>query len=287
MKNKLFATISLLVVLALLAGCGATSQNAAAQAANTSSQPQGQTQGQAQGQTQGQQQGQPQGQGQGQGQPQGQAQGNCPPGGLPMPLQLALGMVQLDSTSTPLSAAQAAQLAPLWEKALELTKQADALQNNTQPGNGTSDGQPAKPEEMKAAFDAIRAVLSQEQQQAIQEMRLSPEDVQAIGKTLGVTLDLPAQRGAGGNPPAGQTNGAQSGGNQPVGTPGAAPQGVPCRGGMNGRPGDGRPNGAQGETNSGQPNAGGPGGQNMGPRPKMELPVDLIQAVIEFLDGKR
>jgi hypothetical protein len=118
-------------------------------------------------------------------------------GALAVRNQLALGTLQLDQTSSPISADQAKTLLPLWQ----------ALRSTQQAG-GTAQA------EVNALLTQIEAAMKPEQLQSIAGMKLTFTNMQEWATTNGITMGsgsgTPGQ-GAGMSPEARATKQAAEG----------------------------------------------------------------------------
>ena len=97
------------------------------------------------------------------------------PGALPVPQQLALGIMRLEGTENAVTPEQARALLPLWQ----------ALQGGTLRGNA----------EVNAVLKRIEGTMTSEQLAAIAAMRLTQEDLRAWAQEQG--LDMGAKGGPG------------------------------------------------------------------------------------------
>ena len=179
---------------------------------------------------------------------------------LPQALQLLLGTMKLEETSIPVDAEQAASLLPLW-KAFRSLGQSDTTAT----------------EEMTALVAQIQGTLTAEQQQAIQELGLSMQDMAAVGQELGIEIGF--ARGTA--PDAGARATAQASGQSNQ----APPAGFD--GGGGGFPGDGGgpggpPGASAGTFGQSQGSASNPGaGASI-----QGVNSDLLDAFIQFLESK-
>jgi hypothetical protein len=134
-------------------------------------------------------------------------------GTLSVQAQLIIGIYKMDGTAQAITPEQAAALIPLWLSLQE------ALAN-------TSSAQ----DQVESLTAQIKAVLTPEQVQAITEMNLTQDDVQAFMQEQGLALGG-QQRGSGngpqqGNPPqVTPPAGGPPGGNQPPAGQRGTPQG--------------------------------------------------------------
>ncbi len=178
-------------------------------------------------------------------------------GEMPLALQLALGTVKLDETNYPISAEQAQKLLPLWKAIRSLSR---------------SDTTAAQ--EMDAVVKQIQKTLTPEQFKAIQEMKLTFQDMGAIAQKLGI--ELGRGEGFGNMSPEMQAT-AQA----------ARQNGRSSQGGGGGFPGMGGPGGP----------GGGPGGFGPGPqqttvargngrRTNLAVNPVLLDAIIKFLENR-
>lgn len=92
-------------------------------------------------------------------------------GGLPLAMKLCLGIFKLEETGTPLDAAQAAALLPLWKAARALGKSQTTAQ-----------------EEIDGLLKQIQGNLTPEQMSAIEAMNLGPQDMRSVGQKFGLEL---------------------------------------------------------------------------------------------------
>ena len=118
-------------------------------------------------------------------------------GALPVRNQLALGIIDLNQSATPIPAEQAQKLIPLWQ----------ALRSTQQAGGSAQ-------AEVNAVLSQIEAAMTAEQLQAIAAMQLTQTDMQdwatANGITMGSNGGTPGQ-GMGMSPEARATKQAQEG----------------------------------------------------------------------------
>jgi hypothetical protein len=179
---------------------------------------------------------------------------------MPLTVQLALGTFKLEETDYPITAEQAQKLLPLWKAARSL---------------GRSDT--SATQEIDAVVKQIQKTLTPEQTKAIQEMKLTFQDMGAIAQKLGIEIG----RGGGfGNlSPEMQATAqaARQSGRSPQGGGGG---GFP--GGPGGPPGGG-PGGFGGGGQSLQQTAVARGG---GRRASLGVNPALLDAVIKFLEAK-
>lgn len=96
----------------------------------------------------------------------------------PAAMKLALGIVSLDDTQTPITTEQAQELLPLWKAVRSLSK------------SETSSSQ-----EVDALIKQMQGVLTAEQTQAIDEMQLSFEEMAAVYEKLGIEMAVGGPRG--------------------------------------------------------------------------------------------
>ena len=129
---------------------------------------------------------------------------------LPLASQLAIGIIKLEESNSPLTEQQAIELRLLWKAAENL-----------------SESETAAVEETQAILTQIEEALSSEQLETIKEMQLTVEDMTSVLLNMGI--DLQAGRGSG---------------QRLEGASGAAPGGGVGLGG--GVPGGGMPGGGNG-----------------------------------------
>ncbi len=187
----------------------------------------------------------------------------------PVEDKLAIGTLQLEGTEKAVSAEQAKELLPLWKAVKSL-------------GSDSA----ASPDELTALYKQIQETMTAEQVQAIKDVSLSPEDMQALLKEYGV--EFPRD---GGNTPSltdeqkatmqARRNSRSSGGN----AAGGAGGGMPSDGG--GMPPDGAgafPGGGQ----PGQQNAQGTPAAPQGGRraPGGGMNTMLVDPVIKLLEER-
>jgi len=128
---------------------------------------------------------------------------------LALPVQLAIGSLNLENTESTIDATLAAELLPLWQAYQSLS---------------TSDT--AAELELNAVLNQIQDTMNPEQIQAISEMKLTEERVDALIEELGIgTRGGLGGPGGGGTGGSGFPAGAPSGG-IPGGRPGGGPGGL-------------------------------------------------------------
>ncbi len=182
-------------------------------------------------------------------QPQSPA-GTQPPGGLSI-TQLAVGTIKLDGTDQALTAAEATQLVPLWQALGTIESNAFPQRGQQQQGNATPPDFSAVQGQIQAQVQQIQAAMTTDQLQAIQNMQLTPQDIQTTLQQEGISMGG-FQRGNG------------NGTFQP-------PQRTPS---ANGTPG---PRGRGGFSGGGTPRAG------FGQRGVDFVPPDLINGLVQYL----
>lgn len=154
----------------------------------------------------------------------------APDGGapsLPMVTQLLAGTFKLEGTDQAVDAEQAAKLLPLWKAYNTLSRDSSAVQK-----------------ELAALTSQIEKTMTAEQRKAINEMKLSFQDVSAIAQAQGIEM---AMRGPSGRTGAGGAqNGMPAGGMPPEAMGGGMPGGgIPDGGGMPGGGPGGFPGGGR------------------------------------------
>ncbi len=179
---------------------------------------------------------------------------------LSEPMRLALGILKLEDTDLAITADQANDLLMLWQ----------AYQS-------MSNSETTAEVELDALIAQIRETLTTEQQQAINQMQLTMEDMANLFQSLGLEMGMPSQ------PMLQQTPGA----NFP--TPQARGEGGPMMGGPGGPPGEGMfmmpPDSEQGQaTLSPSLQATRQAMREM--RQKYSLNPMLLNALIELLKSK-
>ena len=155
-------------------------------------------------------------------QSQKQNQAGQNPGNMPIQGMLAMGTLTLEGSENAVTAEQAKELLPLWKAVKSLSASTTT-----------------SPDELTAVYQQIQETMTEQQVQAIKDMKLSQEDTQALMKKYSIEVpQIDPSRLATRQASAGQNSGgAQSGGNggfQAGGGSGgisvwAAAQGVLCR----------------------------------------------------------
>jgi len=172
---------------------------------------------------------------------------------MPLALQLALGTFKLEETDHPITAEQAEKLLPLWKATRSLGR-----------------SETSATQEVEAVVKQIQQTLSTEQLQAIQDMKLSFQDMGAIAQKYGIEIG----RGGG----FGNLSPEMQATAQAARQSGRAPQGF--GGGFPGGPPGGGPGGTSpGLQQTAQARAGGRRA-NSGVNPAM------LDAIIKFLEAK-
>ena len=185
------------------------------------------------------------------------AQGIASTGELSAALQVAIGTLKLDKTSTEITKEQAAQLLPLWETMQVLE---------------TSDT--AAEEEKSALVTQIQETMTQQQMQAITGMNLTRQDMFAALQSAGLSF-----------------GGTQNGNSQrPSTTTGGGGNFGPGGGGFQGPPPDGGFGGGgfvQGQrTQSNGSNTSNRTTTRQVTADPNRIPTPLIQAIVEYLKKK-
>jgi hypothetical protein len=176
---------------------------------------------------------------------------------LPIPSQLAIGMLELKGTPNAVDKSEAAELLPLW-KGLRVLGQSST----------------AAPQEIQALIKQIQSTMKPEQVQAIADLKLTEQNLTAyLGQNGG------AFGGQGSNPSQQATRQAarQSGqGGIPGGPPGGFEGGIPGGGGFGGSG-----FGGTGAQTTRTPSAG-----NFSSRQgSTGINIFLVNLVIQFLQG--
>lgn len=191
-----------------------------------------------------------------------QAQGEMPDG-----MTLALATFKLDETDTPIDAAQAAQLLPLWKAARSL-----------------SESETVASAEIEALFKQICNSLTVEQQTAIDAMDLTPQDMGTIAEKYGFELGFGGRMGNMDESTRATVEALRASGQMPGAGqgPGGGQGGPPGEGGVFIGPGGGMAGSGMDpqvmETAIAE--RGGSRGAMLG------LPSALLDAVITFLESK-
>lgn len=139
----------------------------------------------------------------------------------PIEQKLALGTLKLEGTGKAITAEQAKALLPLWK----------AVKTMSSSSNTSQD-------EMNALYKQIEEAMTADQVQAIKDLNISQDDLQALMKQYGIQAPQMGQRNASGTPVARSqsgtsgTGGAQAGGQG--GFPGGDAGGPPPDGGFPG-----------------------------------------------------
>lgn len=131
---------------------------------------------------------------------------------LPATMQILLGSYQLEGSEQAITAAQAAELLPLWQVYKSLSESDSAAQA-----------------EIEALLEQIQETMTPEQMIAIEAMQLTREDMGAIMEELGVAMgggrntgNTSGNQGQGGFTPP---DGGMPPGEMPGGGPGMSPGG--------------------------------------------------------------
>ena len=175
-----------------------------------------------------------------------------PSGELSASMQVVIGTIKLDATDNTVSAAQAAELLPLWETLQDLY------------GSDTAANQ-----EIDALLTQIQDTMTADQIQAITTMNLTRQDMVSIMQSQGLGF-------------GGAQNGNAQSGNSSNNNGGGGFQGPPPDGG--GFPG-GNPN-FQGQGSRTQPTDSTNNSNSQTAVNPSRIPTPLIQAVIEYLKRK-
>ena len=164
--------------------------------------------------------------------------------------KLAIGTLKLEGTENAITPEQASDLLPLWQVYLSLV-----------------DSDTAAQAEINGLVDQISTTLTDSQNQAIDDMQLSQQDMMFVMQEMGISM---------GNRPQSASDSEQSGssGGFPGGGDGFAP---PDGGGM---PGGGMPSGGNMPTLSEDQIA---TAQASGGAPGLGSSIPMIEAVIEYL----
>lgn len=150
-------------------------------------------------------------------------------------LSLSLGAIKLISTGTgaAITKDQAAVLIPLWQEYQTLTESMRPADPGQTPDPAQAAATPAAPVEntellvkLNDLVVRIQAAMTAEQLQAIKDMNITQETMQALIQELGIEL-------------GGQGGGPGGGGGQPPQGDGQQPQGTPPAGDANGYPAEG------------------------------------------------
>ncbi|MDD5466550.1 MAG: hypothetical protein PHS96_01970 [Anaerolineales bacterium] len=173
-------------------------------------------------------------------------------------MKLALGTFALEKSETPIDASQAKTLLTLWKAARSL-----------------NESETTAAQELEAVVKQIQAALTPEQVEAIEDMDLGFDDMQALAQEYGLEL-------GGGNPMGEMTEEMQatveamraSGGGQQGGFMGEPGGGMPMGGMPGGEISPEMRETAQAARGSGMSTSG------------LGLPPGLLDAMIEFLQAK-
>lgn len=195
-------------------------------------------------------------------------------------MQIGIGILTLKDTSNAITAAQAAELLPLWQKIQTQQEEMEANagqkpdQADTSAGNGqpplqrqspSGDDQGPDGKGGNSQVDAMTAILTSDQITAIKALDLSSDTLTTTLSGLGITLPTPdpsltltprPTMASGEKPSGGQGGPGGNGGQQGAGGPGGQPGG--------------------GDKMDGQ--GGGPGGMGG------FAPAELIDAVVAYLE---
>jgi hypothetical protein len=199
-----------------------------------------------------------------------QADGAAAQPGQPLEDRLALGTLALEGTDQAVTPEQAAALLPLW-KAVRSLSASDT----------------ASADEIAALYDQIAESMTPEQVQAIQNMEVSPEDMQALMQKYGVEFQAPEGASNPGDLSEEERATriarfqAQGGGRGEFAPGGAPPEGGSGPGGF---PGGALPEGGGGVF---RPDAQGTPGAPMGGRPfRGGMNLRLVEPLIELLEDR-
>jgi len=180
-------------------------------------------------------------------------------GELSLPTQLLIGTLKLEGTELAVDAQESSELLPLWQAYKELMSSDTTAQA-----------------EIDAVVSQIQGAMTQQQVQAITDMKLTPQDEFSLMQELGLATNFP---NASGTPRASSGQGFVPGaGERPGEGQGGYPGGGPS-GGTGGYPGAG---GGQGfnpqqmaTAQAGRAQSGGAG--NRLPTPLLNALIDLLQ----------
>ena len=187
--------------------------------------------------------------------------------------QLIIGIFELEDTDLAVTAEQAASILPIVESLVEMS----------QPGQPAERGQgeaaePAEPaeqpefednsEEITALYEDIKAVLTDEQNQAVEDLELDQDSVSKIMEDLGIKIGEGMGGGQGG------PGGGAGEGTSPERTPSA--EEIPTTDGEGGNGPGGQGGEAPANGEGGQPD-GGRGGASMVSSALLEVLVDLLE----------
>ncbi len=164
------------------------------------------------------------------------------PGNMPIQGMLAMGTLTLEGSETAVTAEQAKELLPLWKAVKSLSASTTTSQD-----------------ELTAVYQQIQETMTEQQVQAIKDMKLSQEDTQALMKKYGIEVpQIDPSRLATRQASAGQNSGgAQSGGNGGFQAGGGSGGDIGMGGGPGGAmPPDGGFQGGQMPNAQGTPQAG-------------------------------
>ena len=175
---------------------------------------------------------------------------------LPATAQLIIGTFKLEETGQAVTPKQAAELLPLWQT-LQVLSESDT----------------AAAQETEALITQIQETMTEQQMQAITDMKLSREDMMTIMQEQGMAI------GAGGQNTTSQSGNSSSNTNRNFGPGGGMPP--PDEGGF---PGGGPGFGGQGQNLSADQIATAQAARQAGGG--TIVPPPLLSAVIEYLQRK-
>jgi predicted small secreted protein len=185
-------------------------------------------------------------------------------GQMPDTMKLGYGMFVLEDSQTPIDAAQAGQLLPLWKAARSL-----------------SASDTAAAAEIEALFKQIRNALTTEQQAALDQMSFSPEDFSAIAEKYGFTLGFGPGGGQMDETVRATMEALRASGQLPARGQGGGEFGPPAEGMLLGGPGGGGFTGGDpAAMQTAQAGGSTPRGARLG------LNSALLDAIITFLESK-
>lgn len=181
---------------------------------------------------------------------------------MPQAMTLALGTFKLEESGYPVNADQAAEMLVLWKAVRSL-----------------SESDTTAVEEMDALFNQIQAVFSPEQLAEIEEMEISFQDMRAVAEQMGIELGFGGGRFGDLTPEQQATiEAARESGQFPRGGFGGGFPGGGPGGGFGSGPGGAGLSPEQRETAIAE--------RGGFPRISLGLPQLLLEALIEFLEGK-
>ncbi len=180
-------------------------------------------------------------------------------GTLPATSQLVIGTLKLDGTANAVTAAQAAELLPLWQVYQSL-----------------SASDTAAPAEVDALLQQIQSTMTADQTKAIIDMQLTQQDVFTFMQEQGLSLG-----GGQSNSGTSQNGTSQSGGQQNGG--GFAPPDGGMPGGM---PGGGPGQGTGGQSLSPDQIATAQAARAQSGGNLNRIPTPLVEALIQYLKEK-